>query len=333
MKPAGAAIAAVWFAALGFLPATAADTGSGSASVQALLERMSRALQTLNYEGTFVYLHDGDLDAMHIVHRHDANGTEERLTSLTGVPREVIRKPGNVECILPHKRLIVVDTSRRRNQFPMILTQVPRTAGLAKYYDLVRLGRERTAGRDCEVIALKPKDGYRYGYRLWLDAGTAMLLRSELVDGHGRTLERVMFTNLKLPAKIPAKELEPTIDSSGFTRRTRGSEASAAAADPGFGVRVGDLPPGYAKTVDEVQRLSGMDAPVRHLVFTDGLASLSVFVGPLRAGRDALRGESHMGSVNAYGRVLNGFRITVVGDVPAATVKRVAQTVSVQKKK
>lgn len=329
MRAAGAAIAVVCFAALGFLPATAAD--AGGASVQGLLERMSHALQTLNYEGTFVYFHDGDLDAMHIVHRHDANGTEERLTSLTGAAREVIRKPGNVECILPRKRLVVIDTSRRRTQFPMILTQVPKTAGLAKYYDMIRLGRERTAGRDCEVIALKPKDGYRYGYRLWLDADTAMLLRSELVDDHGHTLERVMFTRLKLPAKIPAKDLEPTIDSSGFTRRTRGSEAPAA-ADPGFDVRVTDLPPGYAKTVDEVQRLSGMDAPVRHMVFTDGLASLSVFAGPLRPGHDALRGESHMGSVNAFGRVLNGFRITVVGDVPAATVKRVAQSVAIQKK-
>lgn len=306
-----------------------AGSAQKTPTVQTLLQRMSHALEALNYEGTFVYLHEGDLEAMHVVHRVDAQGGEERLYSLTGAPREIIRKHKSVVCILPRKRLVVVEKYQPDTRFPIVLARAPNAVDLSHYYKFSRLGHQRTAGHDCVVVALQPKDHYRYGYRLWLDAGTSMLLRSELVDDQGQTIERIMFTQFDLPENIPASALHAQTDTTGFTHRKRGDRASPAAG-PHLRVHVDKLPPGYAITVDESQHLAGIAAPVRHLVFTDGLASLSVFAAPLKPGKDVLHGASRMGSVNAFGRVLQNYQITVVGEVPAETVKLVAQSVRIE---
>ncbi|HET7308155.1 MAG TPA: MucB/RseB C-terminal domain-containing protein [Gammaproteobacteria bacterium] len=326
-------LAIVWCGLFGALPAFAAsDTPATPVSVPALLQRMTHALESLNYTGNFVYLHQGELEAMHVVHRVDAQGDEERLTSLTGTPREVIRKHQSVECVLPRKQIVIVHDYRPESPFPIILSPHSDTRDLSKYYQLKRLGHQRTAGRDCVVVALQPKDDYRYGYRLWLDSKTNLLLRSELVDAGGTTIERVMFTHVELPDKIPPGEIKPSIDTRGFARRPR----DAGQAPPGTAqtvtLKVDNLPPGYKMTVDEMQHLADIDAPVRHLVFTDGLASLSVFATPHKDGKDALRGPSSRGPVNAYGRLLDGYQITVVGEVPAATVKLVAQSVEIDKR-
>ncbi|HET6724454.1 MAG TPA: MucB/RseB C-terminal domain-containing protein [Gammaproteobacteria bacterium] len=300
---------------------------SAPTSVPTLLERMSDALRTLNYKGSFVYLHDNALEAMQVVHRADGEGGQERLTSLTGPLREVVRRHKTVECILPRKRLVVVNQYRSHSRFPMIMPSGSDIQSLGKHYRFLHLGHQRTAGRNCVVVALQPKDDYRYGYRLWLDAKSSLLLRSELIGTDGKPMDRVMFTHIEMPDTIPADAIKPTVDSSGFARRPHDPGANSVPLGVGVKIKVGTLPPGFTMTVNESQHLKSIDAPVRHLVFTDGLASLSVFAAPYTTGKDVLRGLSQRGSVNAYGRVLDGYQITVVGDVPAKTVELVAQSV------
>ncbi|HET7587233.1 MAG TPA: MucB/RseB C-terminal domain-containing protein [Gammaproteobacteria bacterium] len=328
MRSRNAASAAIFCCALLVaLPVSAADHSDQPVPVLDLLQRMNRALQTLDYKGTFVYLHEGELEAMHVVHRVDERGGEERLTSLTGPLREVVRRHKTVECILPRKQLVVVDEYHADSRFPMIMPAGSDAQELGKYYSLRRLGQQRTAGRECVVVAVQPKDQYRYGYRLWLDSKTNLLLRSELINAEGDTIERVMFTHIEMPQQIPPDAVRPTIDSSGFARRPRNGGSAPAAPGSGVAIEVATLPPGFALTVDESQHIGADGPPVRHLVFSDGLASLSVFAAPYTAGKDVLHGASQRGSVNAYGRVLEGYQVTVVGDVPAETVEMVAQSV------
>ncbi|HET7370126.1 MAG TPA: sigma-E factor regulatory protein RseB domain-containing protein, partial [Gammaproteobacteria bacterium] len=264
-KAAGAAIlCCALFAAL---PVSAADHSDEPVPVLTLLQRMNQALQTLDYRGTFVYLHEGELEAMHVVHRTDGRGGEERLTSLTGPLREVVRSHKTVECILPRKQLVVVDEYQADSRFPMIMPARSDAQELGKYYDLRRLGKQRTAGRNCVVVALQPRDQYRYGYRLWLDTKTNLLLRSELIDADGDTIERVMFTHIEVPPEIPPAAVKPTIDSSGFMRRPRNRTSAPAAPDAGVAIKVAALPPGFSLTVNESQHLSDNGPPVRHLVF------------------------------------------------------------------
>jgi sigma-E factor negative regulatory protein RseB len=314
----------VLYGLLGVLPLTAGEppAKSDSVPVPTLLERMSHAVETLNYKGTFVYMHGGRFEAMQVIHRSD--GGEERLTSLSGPPREVVRRQNKVECILPRKQLVVVNEHFSASRFPMIMPAASGTRDLGKYYHFKHAGSERVAGRNCRVVILKPRDQYRYGYRLWLDAENNLLLRSELTGIEGKVIERVAFTHIETPDRIPAEAIAPAVDTNGFKRRSR--PTTVAADDSSVKIKIDHLPPGYRMTADESQHLHGIESSVRHLVFTDGLASMSVFAVPHKTGKDVLRGPSQRGPVNAYGRVVDGYHVTVVGDVPAAAVKMVAQS-------
>jgi sigma-E factor negative regulatory protein RseB len=137
-----------------------------------------------------------------------------------------------------------------------------------------------------------------------------------------------MFTRIEIPAHISPKAVAPSVDSTGFEHRSR-ADARPAPAGSGVRIKVRRLPPGYKRTVNESQYLDGGQSAVRHMVFSDGLASVSVFAAPRKKGKDVLHGLSRRGAVNAFGRLVDGYQITVVGEVPARTVELVARSVRV----
>ncbi|MGD2055826.1 MAG: sigma-E factor regulatory protein RseB domain-containing protein, partial [Gammaproteobacteria bacterium] len=157
------------------------------------LDEMSGALQTLDYDGTFVYLHDGKLEAMRIIHQVDDEGEKERLISLTGSAREVVRDNETVTCIMSDSKSVMVGQSRPRQPFPVVPRDVD---SLFAYYRIEALGADRIAGNMAQVIAITPRDAYRYGYRFWIDKDSKMLLKSDLNDANGRPIEQVMFTRM-----------------------------------------------------------------------------------------------------------------------------------------
>lgn len=288
------------------------------------LERMVNAAQTLNYDGVFVYQNGEQMETMRIIHRVDASGEHERLVALTGVAREVLRDKSRVTCILPDDESVVVGKSRPN---PAIFAA---DGGWNKYYTLSVAGGDRVAGRPTEIVVVKPKDRYRYGYRLGLDRETGLLLKSELVDEQGVPLEKIVFTSISLPKHIPDELLEPGISGKGF--RWVINEAKPRPTDE-LGNReegrwhAGWLPQGF----DLSGRASGPTTtslePVEHLVYTDGLASLSVYIEHLEPNTERLEGLSSMGAVNAYGALIKGYHITVVGEVPQITVELVGRSI------
>ncbi|MBB5015779.1 MucB/RseB C-terminal domain-containing protein [Rehaibacterium terrae] len=286
-------------------PAPAQDAGQW-------LERMAQALTATDYQGTLVYVEGGHIETLRVF--HSAREDRERIVALTGQPREVVRDGATVTCIGTAPAPLVFDNGSLSGLRPV--ADAARQGRLSDY--AVRLGPrdERIAGRETVVVELLPRDGYRYGYRLWLDTGTGLPLRVSLHGGNGEALEQLAFTEIELGRAPAAADLRPSAAGQTTTIRAPQTRKDAAGA-----WRVADPPPGFTLRRHQVS------AEGEHLVFSDGLASVSVYVEPL--GSAPVREVStRAGAVHARARRMEGHRVFVIGKVPAATIERFADGVT-----
>jgi sigma-E factor negative regulatory protein RseB len=294
-------------------------------SARQWLDEMSSALQTLDYDGTFVYLHDDKLEAMRIVHQLTEAGEKERLVSLTGSPREVLRDDRVVTCIMPDSKSVMVGMSRPRQPFPV----VPRDLDtLSLYYDLEDAGEGRMTGYMTRIIKIKPKDALRYGYRFWIDRETRMLLKFDLTGVDDKAIEQVMFTSLGVGEGIPAAALKPSLSGDGYAwyrQENSNNKPKKTSGTPGW--TVGRLPVGFRMVNFQHKRMRQDSEPAEHMVYSDGLATVSVYVETLAEGGAAVTGLSSMGAVNAWRAQVDGHQVTVIGEVPRDTVQMIARSV------
>jgi sigma-E factor negative regulatory protein RseB len=291
-------------------------------SARQWLDDMSGALESLNYDGTFVYFHDNKLETMRIIHRVDEGGLRERLVSLTGSAREVLRDDKAVTCIMPDNKSVMVGQSRPRQPFHV----VPRDLdSLAANYTFEDAGEDRMAGYAARVIAIKPRDTLRYGYRFWIDQDSRMLLKSDLTGVDGMPIEQVMFTGLSIGSDIPGDDLQPSLNGDGFAWHSQMNDRPVPGYQDGIpGWRVRQLPTGFSLSNFQHKHMHDEQTDTEHMVFSDGLATVSVYVEDAGSVRLPLVGHSGMGAMNAYGVQLDDHQITVVGEVPATTVKMIA---------
>ena len=302
---------------------SAAGAAAETDNARHWLDRLSKAVRERNYEGTFVYLHQGNIETLRIIHRADDDGEMERLYSLTGEPREIIRDNERVTCILPDDKAVMVD--RRQLGNPLSNVVPGNTSRLDRSYRLELLGDDRIANREAKQVGITPQDRYRYGYRLWIDQESGLLLRADLVNEQGEPVEQLLFTELRMPEVIPTSALEPRISGEGFTWFQEPVDAKAE-SPANLQWQVPGIPEGFDLVLHEVRPLPGSDRPVEHLLYSDGLASVSIYIES--AGEEAgFSGHSRMGALNAYGLELDGYQATVVGEVPAATVSRVGKSI------
>jgi sigma-E factor negative regulatory protein RseB len=305
------------------LAAAVVPAQAGNAARQ-WLDAMSEALQNLNYDGTFVYLHDGKLEAMRIIHQRDGEGEKERLVSLTGSAREVIRDNQSVTCILPDSKSVMVGRSGPRQPFPV----VPRDLdSIEKYYRLESVGDDRMAGVMTQVVAITPRDAYRYGYRFWIAKDSKMLLKSDLTGAHGAPIEQVMFTQLGVGNEVSEASLSAPAgeDAPAWHHQDIGGTTTTDPGQPGWVVH--RLPDGFTLTHYQRKRMQPGGEGTEHLVYSDGLATVSVYVEMASADDDTLTGLSSMGAMNAYGAIVDGHQVVVVGEVPAVTVEMMARSI------
>lgn len=302
--------------------------GAISQDARQLLEGMAKAVHELNYEGTFIYRHNGNMQTMRIYHGVYPEGEKERLVSLSGPRREVLRDQDRVTCLLPQSKSLVVDDARSSRPFPI---SVPtRLEELGSHYEVRVDGVDRVADIEVRKIVFRPTDGYRYGQNLWVGTDTGLPLRAELVDEQGNSVEQIMFTDLKVYAgELPRNLLEPEVSGKDWVRKQFRSPAEAQQVQVPEEWEIGNLPPGFTRDVYLRHATGASGQPVEHVVFSDGLASVSVFIeSAVGEGKgERLSGLSHMGAVHAFGRQLNGHRVIVVGEVPAETVKLIAESV------
>jgi len=290
---------------------------------QTWLNRMTRAIEDLSYQGTFVHLLAGEAETLQIVHLNDDGRVSERIMSMDGVGREIIRHEDEVRCILPDRRIVLLE--ERRDVSPLVSALPTYSEDLRRHYDFSLLSTGRVAERETQIVAIQPKDEFRYGYILWLDGETAMPLKSQLRDGQGRTLEQVLFTAIEISDDIPLSALEPTIDADGFSV-IRAPEASQS--EEALQWRASRLPRGFKLSVATQKPMAGSEYPVEHLVYSDGLATVSVFIENPNSEPEVAQGFSRVGSANAYSLSLDGRQVTAIGEVPMRTVETIATSLT-----
>ena len=311
---------------LALLASGATLTARASDDARAWLGRMNEALTTRNYDGGFFHVHGGRVETMRIIHRVRDGSVMERLVSLDGSGREFVRTGTELVCYLPDKRTVLVE---RRPQETTLLGNLPRfDQSTQGFYDLKHVERARLMGRDTRVIAVLPKDGFRYGYRLWIDEATTMPLKTQLCDARGNVMEQIQFANLSLPRDIADAEFRPQVDTEGYKwLRQDARQERVAAGGASIVWRALRLPPGFRLTLRAAQAMPGSEGPVEHLVFSDGLASVSVFVEMSPDGKSPMTGPARVGSSSAFSTTVSGHQVTAVGEVPPETVRFIANSV------
>lgn len=288
-----------------------------SAETLAWLKKIQDASRRLSYTGTFVYQQGGRSETSRITRLADAD--VERLEVLDGMPREIVRTKDTLRCYLPESRVVKVERRTANRSFPALLPE--RVGILTEHYDVSLGRRERVGGYECQAVVLTPKDNLRYGYRLYADVNSGMLVRAMTVDAAGGMVEQFTFTQLTI-GRVSPDMVKPRHPSSAAWR-VEDADAVPARLD---GWSVQPELPGFRK-VGELKRRMGQSRPVGQLVYSDGLAAVSVFIEPLQAGSDAGPGLASLGAIHIYTREVANHRITVVGEAPAASVQRIADAV------
>jgi sigma-E factor negative regulatory protein RseB len=294
-----------------------------------VLMRMQTALQDLNYHGTLIYLQDGQVQSMRVIHKASESGEYERLINLNGVAREVIRKDDVVTCYMPDKKKVTVD-KRQYNRHMLSRLAENDFSALRKYYDFTLEAEDRIAGLKAQRVLIQPKDKLRYGYRLWLGAKDALLLKSDLLNVSGKVLEQVMFADINIVDQIPMDMLKPLSSSEGMSRfEHRIEDKNHHKASENWKIK--SLPNGFSISAHVRQALPDSDQPAEQWIATDGLASVSIYVEELNEGNEVFEGVMQKGAMNIFGLLLRGHQVTVVGEVPANTVEMIAHSVAMIK--
>jgi len=282
------------------------------------LERMNKALTTRNYIGVFTHNHGGRVETLKIIHRVRGRDVSERLLSLDGPGREFIREGNELTCYLPDRRTVIVE--QRAPDGPLLGALPAIDDSDSQVYEIRGGERERLLGRATRVVALQPRDQYRYGYRLWIDEETAMPLKTQLCAGSGEVIEQIVFSTIDLPGRIPDSMFKPQVDASTFNWQRSDRQQLASNTVPALWDAM-KLPAGFRMQMSTVQTLPGSNEPVQHIVYTDGIATVSVFVEQRNADSKPAEGPSRVGSSSAFSTVVDGHQVTAVGEVPLATVE------------
>lgn len=285
------------------------------------LGRISTAGQRLNYVGTFVYQSGSHVETSRIAHRVDASGEYERLEVLDGSPREIIRRGAEVRCVLPDERTVIIDEAQGRRAFPARLPASP--TGLAENYRVRKGELGRVAGLEAQALVLELKDELRYGHVLWADVQSGLLLKSRTLDQHGAVIEQFSFSELRIGGEVENSLLESRFKTDEGWRmvNARGVSMSVEAA----GWVLEPAVPGYALT-SAMKRPLGRDrGEAVHMVFSDGLAAISVFIEPIGEGSRAGLGPLSSGAINIFKRAIDGHLVTALGEAPEAAVRRIGE--------
>lgn len=296
-----------------------------------LLQRISEADLKQNYQGTFILIKPGSLSTLRVTHGSDDRGVWESLEALDGEARKVIRRDNQVISIYPDRELVTIrHTSIDQPLHPQLPTNIDQ---LELYYSISRLDDGRVADHQTLVIDLIPKDELRYGYRYWVDKNTGMLLRCDLVAEDKSIVEQMVFTTLEYLPQSPVATVELSqfaqykrqmLDNQTVNYQKGNNQAVNAGSDVDTRWEVKRLPKGFMLTQQTMRHAQSAD--LLHLVYSDGLASVSVFIEKNNGADDHMRGASMMGAINAFGAPLANYFVTVVGEVPLKTVQLMAQS-------
>lgn len=292
---------------------------SGNPVDSGWLQTLAFAAHKTEFSGTFVYQHGSHVETSRIAHLLDAKGEHERIESLDGPHREVYRDNGQVWCVFGDHQSVRVEKSANRRSFPDLLPE--QLTSLRENYQIREAERARVAGFEAQAIIFKPRDGLRYTHKMWAHLDSGLLLKSIMFDERGVPVEQYAFTQLSVGdgldrAWLASIATPPEVAQAKFPPVALGNT----------GWRVDAMPAGFKKLTEIRRPLRDRKLPVIQQVYSDGLAGVSVFIEPERR-PDEVGGLTSHGAINIVSRSMDGFRVTVVGEVPARTVIQIADSV------
>ena len=291
-----------------------------------LVDEMSNATHELNYDGIFVYRYDKQIDTMRIIHKKNKDGdVYERLVSLTGNNREIIRENDRVKYMFPENKVAIIEKSKIGQ---LISSYIPDPIqSISKFYVFNLVGQGRIAGLNAWIINIKPIDRFRYGYQLWIDKKSKLLLKSKLKNFQGVTLEQVMFAQLNVLKNIDDALLKSSFNEQNFTwinntsDKTITYDISRKKWIPSW------IPKGFFMSKYTIDPMPNSVIPVEHFIYSDGLATISIYVEKLNNQQPIIVETANFGGVNTYSTSTDGYQITAVGEVPKTTVQLIANSV------
>ena len=302
-------------------PSLAAESlASSPEQVLNFLQKVQSAARSQDYSGVYTYQQGSNMLSSRIVHIVDGTGERERIEMLDGAPREYIRHNETTQCLIPEKKLVVLERGRG-DRFPALM--LGEGKNIPQHYDVtITESRQRIAGRECTLIELHPKDDQRYGYRLCTDSKTHLLLKVQTLSAEHGIIDQITFTSLQTGDKVESRHLDSSLDTKGW----QVYEAVMTPVDLSkSGWRV-PFPAGF-ETVMQVVRPMKQGRQVSHLMLSDGLAAISVFIEPLAAGDDnsQTKGAVRTGAMNIFRTRIGGHWLTALGEVPATTLRDIAE--------
>lgn len=294
---------------------------------RALIKAMSDAFSSQNYDGIFVYSRDNRVVTMRILHANIEGVDYERLIPLDGKNYEILKIGREITYAYP-KNDIPLISSEALNRYSR--ARFSRELGRLEYYDVNEENKERVAGRLAIKLTLSPKDKNRYAYQIWLDNESKLLLKSLMLDHKQRILERFQFTQLTLKPAIDKEQFAIDIGDAQLLTDQIEEESSKTIDVESDAWDFKWLPPGYELIVLQ----SAEDGATKFgemRTYSDGLSAFSVFIDAKNQEK-LTYGIVQKGATSAVtmpiAKAGNQYTITVVGEIPLETAKKIAQSVT-----
>lgn len=296
------------------------------------LKKVAGASRQVSYTGTFVYQHGTQVETSRIVHYvNPAGGEFERLEALDGPAREIIRTNDQVVCYWPQSKTVVVEEGGRR-KFPAL--PADRLSEIAESYQVRKEGADRVAGHDCTWVALVPRDNLRYGRRFCAETKTGLPLRALMLNERGEPVETFGFTQISFGGSFNRDLVKSKYAAASRAQGWRVERSAFSAPGPGESISESGWNwttklPGFKKVLETRRSLAGRSGAVSHIVISDGLAAVSVFIEPV-AKTAAAQALTRQGAVNMYTRTSGAYTLTVLGEAPAGTVMQIANSLELR---
>ncbi|MDL2338359.1 MAG: MucB/RseB C-terminal domain-containing protein [Pseudomonadota bacterium] len=293
--------------------------------VREWLMRIHNAASQRNFQGTFVVSSAGAVSSARISHFYEGADQFERIEPLDGQARQVLRHNSIVHTVWPYDKVMLIEQRDVLNSFPSLL--LDGDDRIADFYDVQAEKGERVAGHDANVLTLKPRDEYRYGYRLWAERQSGLLLRAEVMNALGEVLEVSAFSDVSIGVRSQPEMILQSMRKLAGYRVVKPLLVHTSLEVEGWELR---------KTVAGFRQLSCIRRPLEVLqiadvrapptqavqaVFSDGITYVSVFIEPYNADRHPRPVITVVGATQTLMSRHGDFWVTVVGDVPAVTLR------------
>lgn len=287
------------------------------------LMEMSLAMKTLSFQGNVAYLKNNQIETMRVTHAGYDGFEREHILTLNGPAREVIREPDKVTCYFPESKTKITNYNRPGDH--SLFNHLPKE--LKNYrgsYRFILAGSENVTGRDARKISIIPNDSLRYGQKIWIDSESKLPLKYELFGKDGKVIEQMIFTSISLKQKISPRHFSSQIDARDFKEINHLKKVEKKVESSSW--LFNKLPAGFEVTSHSYQLSSKNKFESEHLILSDGLVSISVYIEK-NSQKNRISKAGEFGGINAYMRTINDSLITVVGEVPAETVKLIGNAI------